>query len=97
MATKTAKKTEKIDHKHVKHTARKKRECQVKGCKGEYRAKGYCDAHYRMWKNGEFGKARYQKCSKEGCTKAMSQEGLCQTHWAELRGKAAEAAAPAAG
>lgn len=82
------------NHKHTRHH-NKKDGCQVKGCKNEYRAKGYCATHYRMWKEGAFGKARYEKCSKEGCTKAMSKEGLCETHFNEKRGKAGAAAAPA--
>jgi len=86
-------------HAHVKRTARKKdRACQVKGCKNEYRAKGYCDEHYREWKSGAFGKARYESCAKEGCSKPMVKEGLCETHWKEKRkpGEGAAAAAPAA-
>ena len=90
-----ATKKNEISHKHAKHAA-KKRACQVKGCKNEYRAKGYCDEHYRMWRTGAFGGTRYQACSKEGCTKPTSKEGLCETHWAEKRGKGAAAEAPAA-
>lgn len=82
------------EHKHVRRVARK-HECQVKGCKNAYRAKGYCDEHYRLWREGAFGKSRYQICSKEGCRKPMAKEGLCETHFAEKRGKGAEAAAPA--
>ena len=86
-------------HKHVKRTARKKeRACQVQGCKNEYRAKGYCDEHYREWKSGAFGRSRYESCAKEGCNKPMTKEGLCETHWKEKRkpGEGAAAAAPAA-
>ena len=94
---KSSKKTT-TEHTHVKH-ASKKRACQVKGCKNEYRAKGYCDEHYKMWRKGAFGDARYQACFKEGCTKPTVREGLCQAHWNEKRGKGAPAAeaAPAAG
>ena len=93
-----AKKTE-ANHKHVRHTARgQKRACQVKGCKNAYRAKGYCNSHYKIWRGGTFGKARYNICSKEACRKPQEQEGLCGTHWAEKRkpGEAAPAAPPAA-
>lgn len=90
-----AKKTE-ASHKHVKRTSRK-RECQVKGCKNEYRAKGYCDEHYKMWRKGAFGDAYYNICSKEACRKPQFKGGLCETHFAESTGKAAAAAAPAAG
>src|SRR5262245_32991093 len=82
------------DHKHVKHASRK-RACQVKGCKNEYRAKGYCNEHYRVWRSGAWGKARYEACSKEACNKPMSKEGLCEAHWSEKRGKQAPAAAAA--
>lgn len=89
-----AKKTEE-KHVHQKGAA-KKRVCQVKDCKAEYRAKGYCDRHYQMWRKGSFGDIRYQICSKEGCRKEMTKEGLCETHWAEKRKPAGAAAAPAA-
>jgi hypothetical protein len=98
MAHKADSKKTEVSHKHAKHAGKAKKDCQVKGCKGEYRAKGYCDTHYRMWKTGAFGKSRYEACSKEGCNKEMSKEGLCATHFGEKRGKAAPAgaAAPAA-
>ena len=86
-----AKKTEE-KHTHLKGQARK-RACQVKGCKSEYRAKGYCDRHYRLWKKGDFGDMRYEECSKENCHKPMKQAGLCETHWTEKYKPAA--AAPA--
>lgn len=82
-------------HKHVRRAAKKK-ECQVKGCKTAYRAKGYCDEHYKLWREGSFGKSRYQICSKEACRKPTSKEGLCETHWAEKRGAKPAAAAEAA-
>lgn len=92
-----AKKTEE-KHAHLKGAA-KKRECQVKGCKNEYRAKGYCDRHYRLWKSGAFGDSRYRACSKENCNKPVSKAGLCETHWTETyaksKGGEAAAAAPA--
>ena len=72
------------NHKHARHH-NKKGACQVKGCKEAYRAKGYCDTHYRMWKAGEFGKSRYEKCSKEGCTKAMSKESSSESKLSGLQ------------
>ena len=89
-----AKKTE-ANHTHLKGKARA-HACQVKGCKAEYRAKGYCNTHYTLWRKGEFGKTRYQICTKEACRKPTSKEGLCETHWAEKRGKTAPVTAPAA-
>lgn len=86
-------------HAHTKHQS-KSRACQVAGCKNKYRAKGYCDRHYAMWRRGEFGKKRYRSCSKDDprCTKPAVKMGLCETHLAEvLKAKAPpEAAAPAA-
>ena len=102
MAHKADSKKTETNHKHLKHAGKGKKDCQVKGCKSDYRAKGYCAAHYKMWKDGEFGKARYESCTKEACNKAASREGLCVTHWKEKRAKApteapsAPAAAPAA-
>ena len=100
MAHKADSKKTETNHKHVKHSGKK--ECQVKGCKVAYRAKGYCATHYQMWRNGEFGKSRYESCAKEACNKPTSREGLCVAHWKEKRAKApteapsAPAAAPAA-
>lgn len=102
MATGVTKNEEK--HQHTKHKARE-RKCQVSGCKEKYRAKGYCDRHYRMWRRGLFGKAFYRRCAQKGdkkCTKPHFQAGLCKDHFEELqkkraakRGVAAPAAAPA--
>ncbi len=81
------KKTE-ANHVHHKGGA-KARACQVKACKNPYRAKGYCDSHYRLWRSGAFGDARYTACSKEGCNKPVAGEGLCETHRAEAKKPAA--------
>ena len=100
MAHKADSKKTETNHKHVRHAGKK--ECQVKGCKNEYRAKGYCGTHYKMWKDGLFGKSRYESCSKEACNKVAAREGMCDAHWKEKRSKApteapsAPAAAPAA-
>lgn len=86
-----AKKTE---EKHIhKKGAAAKHECQVAGCKAEYRSKGYCDRHYTMWRRGEFGDIRYSICSKEACKKPQAKEGMCEAHWAEKRKPATPAAA----
>ncbi len=74
---------------------RAEKKCRKEGCKRPYRAKGYCNVHYRQWRQGELGKKqRYKICSKEGCRKPMVRWGLCQEHFeADKTG----AAAPAAG
>ena len=93
MATKPdAKKKTEEKHTHLKGKA-KKHECQVAGCKSEYRAKGYCNRHYRMWRRGEFGDIRYMTCSKEACRKPTMREGLCEAHWTEKRKPATAVAA----
>lgn len=57
--------------------------CKVKSCKREYRAKGYCKAHYRQWRHGKFAKARYTRCHDYGCTKPMAtnRHGFCDEHF----------------
>ena len=78
-------------HQHSKHKART-RACQVSGCKEKYRAKGYCNRHYRMWRRGLFGKSYYSRCAQKGdkkCTKPSFQAGLCEEHFGELQKKRA--------
>lgn len=77
--------------------------CKMEGCKRPYRAKGYCQVHYRKWRNGELKKPRYKTCNAAGCHKPMTQAGLCETHYKEAwglnKGEGAakeEAVAPAA-
>jgi hypothetical protein len=82
-------------HQHKKQQA-KERKCQVSSCGEKYRAKGYCDRHYKMWRKGTFGDRRFNTCSKEACHGATVGEGLCQTHLDEKRPSKAAAAAPAA-
>ena len=78
--------------------------CKVGGCKREYRAKGYCRAHYKKWRQGEFGQARYKACKDALCTKpmAVNRHGLCEDHYQTIfikgvaKPKPVAAAAPAA-
>ena len=56
------------------------KKCRVEGCKRPYRAKGYCNVHYRKWRRGELAKPRYKICSAEDCRKPMVRWGLCQAH-----------------
>lgn len=72
--------------------------CKIEKCKRPYRAKGYCNVHYKKWRQGEYGKARYDTCRNESCRKPEKQSGLCEEHWnAKVAKKmtAAGAAAPA--
>jgi hypothetical protein len=69
--------------------------CRVEGCKRPYRAKSYCNVHYRQWRQGKLGKARYKICSKEECGKRRHEGGLCESHhneWRASRGKGGPAA-----
>ncbi len=67
--------------------------CSVEGCKRPYRAKGYCNVHYKSWRRGEVEghKARYKICTKEGCRKPRALGSLCEEHAAKA--KSGEAAA----
>ncbi len=70
------------------------RKCKIEGCKGEYRAKGYCTRHYRKWRQGEYGSARYKICTEENCPKPRFKGSLCETHYnalAEAKGKKTKA------
>lgn len=67
--------------------------CKAEKCGKEVHAKGYCDQHYRKWRKGEMGKARYRTCTEEGCRKPRSRRSLCEEHFAKKHGKAKEGAA----
>jgi len=77
--------------------------CKIKSCKQEYRAKGYCRMHYRKWRNGAFGRARYKTCGDVGCFKpqSLNRHGYCEEHFQNYYVKGMEvtrvpmAAAPA--
>jgi len=93
---------EKIQHKHTREAAKKAHKalaCSVPNCKLEYRAKGYCSTHYKVWRKGVFGKNRFIQCSKVDCKKHMeyAKRGFCETHYKEWWvARHPEAAAPAA-
>ena len=57
--------------------------CKVGSCKRTYRAKGYCKAHYKKWRHGEYGKKRYKTCSEHDCRKPMAtgRFGYCEDHF----------------
>jgi hypothetical protein len=55
--------------------------CKIEGCKRPYRAKGYCNVHYKKWRQGEFGKTRYKQCKMEGCAKRRHQQAYCEEHF----------------
>lgn len=70
--------------------------CQVEGCKRPYRAKGYCEWHFKKWRRGEMPKkTHYKLCVEENCRKPRGRWGLCADHFAALKGTPAPAAAAA--
>jgi len=75
----------------------KEKACRVQGCKRPYRAKSYCNVHYRQWRQGKLGKSRYKICSKEECLAKRHTGSLCEKHLEEARAaKRGAAAAEAA-
>src|SRR5688572_19591583 len=48
---------------HASTPSREERHCKMKSCKRGYKAKGYCKTHYREWRHGKFGQARYKECA----------------------------------
>jgi hypothetical protein len=74
--------------------------CKIQGCKRSYRAKGYCQIHYRKWRQGELAKARFKTCNhgvnklkkgeKKECLKPIFRSGLCSEHHGAKYGKKAE-------
>ena len=60
--------------------SREDKKCRQEGCKRPYRAKAYCNVHYKQWRHGKFPKGRYKICTKEGCRKARARGSLCAEH-----------------
>lgn len=77
---------------------RSEKSCKVSSCKREYRAKGYCNTHYKKWKKGAFGLARYKTCGDLDCRKPMvvNRHGYCEDHYQNyyVKGMAVTKAAP---
>jgi hypothetical protein len=61
---------------------RDQKKCQMENCKRPYRAKGYCNVHYRLWRHHELPNGRYKICTKEGCRKprAAGNGSVCAEH-----------------
>jgi hypothetical protein len=62
------------------------KKCKVEGCKRPYRAKGYCVTHYKKWRRGEMGDARFRRCFAKECKEKEAARGLCQKHLDEKYG-----------
>jgi hypothetical protein len=73
--------------------------CHIEGCKKPYRAKGYCDRHYKKWRAGDLPHPRYKTCLQESCRKKRHLSfSLCEEHYNVKIGKSAveaKAATPA--
>ena len=69
--------------------SREEKKCRMEGCKRPYRAKAYCNVHYKQWRHGKLAKGRYKICTKEACRKPRAKGSLCAEH----AGGAAPAAA----
>jgi hypothetical protein len=98
-ASKAKKTTKKVRVAATSETGIAARACKVKSCKRAYRAKGYCKAHYKEWRQGKFGKKRYRACKDGSCFKpmAMNRHGFCEDHFQNYYVKGiAQAKAPAA-
>lgn len=71
--------------------------CSAEGCKRPQRAKSYCSAHYKKWRQGELPGSRYKTCTAEGCRKKRhTKTSLCPEHFEAKYGKKEAEAAPAA-
>ncbi|MBI2083076.1 MAG: vegetative protein [Deltaproteobacteria bacterium] len=69
--------------------------CKVENCKRPYRAKGYCNVHYKKWRQGDLPHRRFKTCHQENCRKPMVKLGLCEEHYKAKAGVKEGAAAPA--
>ncbi|MBI2982155.1 MAG: vegetative protein [Deltaproteobacteria bacterium] len=72
------------------------KKCKAEGCKRPYRAKDYCNVHYKKWRHGELPHRRYKTCHHEGCKKPMTKWGLCEEHYKAKAGVKEAVPAPAA-
>jgi hypothetical protein len=57
--------------------------CSIENCENKYKAKGFCQKHYR--KNKKYGnplaKKEKQSCSIENCENKYAGKGFCQKHY----------------
>jgi hypothetical protein len=76
-----AEKGEKGEKKLHTELPRDQKKCSMENCKRPYRAKGYCNVHYKLWRHHELPHGRYKICTKEGCRKPRAGQGsLCAEH-----------------
>jgi hypothetical protein len=71
--------------------------CKADSCDREVVGKGYCQRHYKLWRQGKMPKARYKTCSAENCHKKQVQKGRCAEHQKKKPAAPAAEASPSAG
>ena len=71
--------------------------CKADSCDREVVGKGYCQRHYKLWRQGKMPKARYKTCSAENCHKKQVQKGRCAEHQKNKPAAPAAEASPSAG
>jgi len=76
------------------------KKCKAGDCKRPYRAKGFCNVHYKKWRRGKMTKKpRYKTCGEEKCRAPLFKSGFCEKHyqsWKATKSGEAAIAAPAA-
>lgn len=76
----------------MNQTSAQAQTCKIEKCKRPYRAKGFCNVHFKKWRRGELKrKPRYKTCGEEKCNKPLFKWGKCEGHF-----KALTQSAPAA-
>ena len=50
--------------------------CSIEGCERKYKARGYCNLHYRRWL-----KKNNPPCAIDGCSTPRLARGWCVTHY----------------
>jgi len=99
VVTSAAAQPEKRKKHHATTQKRGERKCKMKACKRSYKAKGYCVTHYKEWRNGKFGRARFKTCKDSNCFKpiTLNRHGYCEEHFQNyyVKGVKAVKAAPA--
>lgn len=64
-----------------------KRTCSVEGCEAPHKCRGWCDKHYRRWRqHGDPTKTLHREtCSIEGCGGKHEARGWCNLHYTRWR------------
>ena len=62
------------------------RSCSIPGCEGKFRARGYCNAHYKQYRQGRmpgrpFVPLQPKGCAVPGCEGKHRSRGYCEKHY----------------